>query len=240
MNKREALDMMEYNSQKDEVIVPEYGRNVQNMIKVAKAQTDPRVRQVMVDKIVDMMMMMHPQNRNMEDYREKLWKHVFRMAGYDLDVEIPMEHRPTLEEAMRKPDKVPYPQIGKGYRHYGNNVKQLIHKAIEMEDGGKKEGFVGTIASYMKLAYRTWNKEPFVSDHIIKTDLELMSDSRLSIDDETAIENLSPTDLRTSGSNNQNNRRRSTQGSSNNRRSQSGGRSFKSGAGSGGFKRKRK
>jgi hypothetical protein len=239
MNKREALDM-EYNSQKDEVIVPEYGRNVQNMIRVAKAQTDPRVRQVMVDKIVDMMVMMYPQNRNIEDYREKLWKHVFRMADYDLDVETPMGHKPTLEEAMRKPDKVPYPQIGKGYRHYGNNVKQLVQKAIEMEDGGKKEGFVGTIASYMKLAYRTWNKEHFVSDDVIKTDLDIISEGQLSIDDDTAIENLSPLDLRTSNSNNQNNRRRGSQSNSNNRRNQSSGRSFKPGAGNGGFKRKRK
>ena len=64
---------------------------------------------------------------------------------------------------------IPYPVSEARYRHYGHNVQVLIKKALEMEPGEKQDGFVRTIGSYMKLAYRTWNKEHFVSDDVIKT-----------------------------------------------------------------------
>jgi len=64
-------------------------------------------------------------------------------------------------------------------RHYGNSVHALIQKAIEMPEGPKREGFVEVIASYMKLAYKTWNKEHYVSDDIVKEDLEILSNGQL-------------------------------------------------------------
>jgi Domain of unknown function (DUF4290) len=236
MIQKKTLDM-EYNSQKDEVVVPEYGRNVQNMIRYVKEVEDPRARQILVEKIIDMMIVMYPQNRSVEDYREKLWKHVFRMADYDLSVETPFE-RPTLEAAMRKPDRVPYPRMGSGFRHYGNSVKELIAKAIEMEPGGKRDGLTATIASYMKLAYRTWNKEHFVSDEIIKTDLEILSKGLLTMDNDTAIENLTPGDMKFHNPPT-NNRRRGGGQSGGRQRNQGGGgggRNYKQGGG-GGYKR---
>lgn len=221
---------MEYNSQKDELIIPEYGRNVQNMILYAKEIADDRTRQHVVEEIINMMMMMHPQNRNLEDYRVKLWKHVFKIASYDLKVMPPNGITPSAEDDNRKPDKVNYPTAEQGYRHYGNNVQHLIRRALEMEPGPKRNGFVATIASYMKLAYRTWNKEHFVSDDIIKTDLEILSQGKLSLDELGSIENLTPANLNNNMNNN--NRRRNNNQGGNNRQQRSnnngggGGRSY--------------
>jgi hypothetical protein len=229
MSKKEPLNM-EYNSQKDELIIPEYGRNVQNMILYAKAIEDDRARQQVIEEIIDMMMMMHPQNRNLEDYRIKLWRHVFKIASYDLNVQPPSGITPSPEDDNRKPDKVNYPTAEPGYRHYGNNVQRLIRRALEMEPGAKRNGFVATIASYMKLAYRTWNKEHFVSDDIIKTDLEIISNGQLSLDELGSIENLTPANQ--GGMNNNNNRRRPNNQGSNNRQQRNnntgggGGRSY--------------
>lgn len=209
---------MEYNSQKDELIIPEYGRNVQNMILYAKEIADDRARQLVVEEIIQMMMMMHPQNRNLDDYRVKLWRHVFKIANYDLKVTPPNGITPSPEDDNRKPDKVNYPTAEPGYRHYGNNVQHLIKRALEMEPGPKRNGFVATIASYMKLAYRTWNKEHFVSDDIIKTDLEILSQGQLSLDELGSIENLTP-----ASQSNQNNTRRRPNNQSNNNRQQRGG-----------------
>lgn len=207
---------MEYNSSKDDLIIPEYGRNVQQLIEHAKAIENTEERQAFVEKIVELMMQMHPQNRNLDDYRDKMWRHVFRIAQFDLDVEPPNGHKPTAAEAFKKPDKVPYPKNEARYRHYGDNVQKLIDKAIAMEEGPKREGFAAVIGSYMKLAYRTWNKEHFVSDDIIKNDLETLSEGKLIMDDDASIENLAQNK---SNSNNNNNNRRRNNGRRNDSRS---------------------
>ncbi len=182
---------MEYNSQKELLEIPEYGRNVQMLIQHAKTIEDPAYRQAFVEEVVNLMHQMHPQNRNIDDYREKLWKHVFRIAKYDLDVTPPGEEQPTPEDIYKRPDAVPYPSGAARYRHYGYNVQRLVRKGIEMEEGPIRQGFVKAIASYMKLAYRTWNKEHYISDDIIKNDLKSLSDGALTLDDDVSLDNLS-------------------------------------------------
>jgi len=200
---------MEYNSEKEELIIPEYGRNIQEMIKYAKDIEKDELRQAFIERIVDLMLQMAPQSRNMEDYRDKLWKHVFRIAKYDIDVTPPNGDRPTKDEAEKRPDMIPYPVSEARYRHYGHNVQELIKKALEMEPGEKQDGFVRTIGSYMKLAYRTWNKEHFVSDDVIKNDLRGLSNGKLQLPEDESITNLTNN---TSSNNNNNNRRGSSGG----------------------------
>lgn len=185
-----GLDM-EYNSSRETLIIPEYGRHVQLLIDHAKKLDDDKLRQQFVEQVVDLMMQMHPQNRNLDDYREKLWKHVYRIAKYDLDVTPPDGKKFTKEELTKKPDPIPYPYKEAKYRHYGFNVQRLIKRAIEMEEGPKKQGFVKVIGSYMKLAYKTWNKEHYVSDDVIKQDLESLSKGVLTLDDNISLDNLS-------------------------------------------------
>lgn len=182
---------MEYNSERELLVIPEYGRNIQKLISHAKGIEDPELRQFFVEQIVNLMMQMHPQNRNVEDYRDKLWKHVFRIANYELDVMPPNGEKPTSEEKYKKPEMIGYPVVEARFRHYGNNVQRLIKKAIAMEEGPIKDGFVEVIGSYMKLAYRTWNKEHYVSDEVIKADLESLSDGKLVLKDDTSLDSLS-------------------------------------------------
>ena len=80
---------MTYNSAKDTLTIPEYGRHVQLLVDHAKTIEDPKLRQQFAERIIKLMMQMQPQNRNMEDYQEKLWKHLFRIADYELDVTPP-------------------------------------------------------------------------------------------------------------------------------------------------------
>lgn len=181
---------MEYNSQKEELTIPEYGRNIQEMIKYAKSIEQDELRQAFIERIIDLMLQMAPQSRNMEDYRDKLWKHVFRIADYDINVTPPNGQKPTKEESQKRPEMIPYPISEARYRHYGHNVQVLIKKALAMEPGEKQDGFVRTILSYMKLAYRTWNKEHYVSDDVIKNDLVGLSNGKLKLDEEESITNL--------------------------------------------------
>jgi len=187
----QIIEGLEYNSARENLIIPEYGRNVQKLINHAKTIEDPVFRQKFVEAVVDLMQQMHPQSRNIDDYRGKLWKHVFRIAKYELDVIPPGGKKPRPEDSRKHPEKVPYPVMEAKYRHYGHNVQQLIKKALAMPYGPKREGFVAVIGSYMKLAYRTWNKEHYVSDDVIKGDLESLSNGLLTLDDSIPIDGLS-------------------------------------------------
>ncbi len=179
---------MQYNSSKENLEMPEYGRNVQLLVNHARTIEDDEFRQAFAEKIVELMHQMNPQNRTIEDYRTKLWKHLFQIARFDLKVMPPEGEPPTMEEFMAKPSKVPYPKADARFRHYGTNVQRMIRKARDMEVGPKREAFTGVIASYMKLAYRTWNREHFVSDEVIKSDLISLSEGDLSVRDSIYVD----------------------------------------------------
>lgn len=181
---------LEYNSQRKDLIIPEYGRHVQKLIHYAKKIDDPQKQAVFIEKIIDLMMQIHPQSRSVEDYREKLWKHIYRIANYDLIAIPPSGVQPKPSDAVKKPEPVGYPLFEAQFRHYGHNVQKLIQKALSMPPGPKRDGFVEVIGSYMKLAYRTWNREHYVSDDIIKQDLELLSDHQLVLEEDASFDNL--------------------------------------------------
>jgi hypothetical protein len=181
---------MQYNSQRDQLIIPEYGRHVQGLVEHAKTIEDKTERQAFVNQLVELMFQMNPQSRILEDYKEKLWKHLFRISGYELDVETPDGVKIEKPEEKEPPKPLDYPEGQAKYRHYGHHVQTLIKKAIDMEDGPIKEAFVEVIGNYMKLAYRTWHKEHHVNDDIIKSDLVKMSQGKLKISEDSSLDNL--------------------------------------------------
>ena len=207
---------MEYNSQKETLVIPEYGRNVQLLIEYARRIEDDEYRQAFVEQVVRLMHQMSPQSKSFEDYKEKLWKHVFRIADYDLDVTPPNGIIPTEDEKYKRPEQLGYPKIDTRFRHYGNNVQKLIKKAIGMEEGPIRDGFVATIANYMKLAYQTWNKEHYISDEIILNDLKILSKGQLVVKDNASLDNLSNSNRRRKSRSNNNNNSNKTGGKRNN------------------------
>ncbi len=179
---------MEYNSSKVHLVMPEYGRNVQELIEYAKTIEDPEHRQAFSEKILDLMNQMQPRHKNIEDYRTKLWKHLFRIAQYEIDVVPPDGNVPSSDELNKRPEKVAYPRSETRFRHYGNNVQKLVTRALTMEPGPKRDGFVTVIGTYMKLAYKTWNRDHYVSDEVIKSDLHSLSKGELTLDNSISLE----------------------------------------------------
>jgi len=187
---------MEYNSERDILTLPEYGRNVQKLIDHAKTIEDQAEQQVFIERIVDLMLQMSPQSRNLDDYRDKLWRHVFKIANYDLNANPPNGPKPTKKEDAKRPERIEYPVTQAKYRHYGHHVQELVKKALSMDKGPVRTGFVETIGNYMKLAYKTWNKEHYVSDEIIINDLESLSDNKLKVDEDASLDNLANSNRR--------------------------------------------
>jgi hypothetical protein len=213
---------MTYNSAKETLIIPEYGRHVQLLVDHAKTIEDPQLRQRTAERIIMLMTQMVPQNRNIDDYEGKLWRHLFRIAKNELDVTPPegVVMPEDLTEPL-KPDTVPYPATEARFRHYGHNVQTLIKRALAMEEGPKRDGFIASIAAYMKLAYKTWNREHYVSDEVIKTDLAALSGGEIILPEAQNLENL----VSTTKNRNRENNRRTSSSKRNYSSNRSGGRS---------------
>jgi hypothetical protein len=202
-----AVEAIDYNTRKGVLLYPEYGRNVQMMLEKAMEMEEDSKRQFAVEAIVNMMYYMNPANKNVEDIREKLWSHAVQMVGGDLKVKLPEGIEIKTREQRAKPERVPYPVANNSFRHYGHFVKRLIDKALALEDEEKKEEFSNVIGNYMKVAFRTWNKEHFVTDDVIKDDLAQMSGGNLIIDEDTELKVIRTSTYNNNrGRNNQNNR----------------------------------
>lgn len=191
--------MADYNTQKDHLVIREYGRNTQNLINHAKTIEDREQRQAYVEKIVDMILTMHPNTKNIDDYRIKVWSHVMQMADYKIDVKTP-DNLPD-SRLKRKPDKVNYPQNINEWRYYGRNVKTMINKALKMEDMEKKEAFMAVIGAYMKMSYKSWNRDN-VNDEVIFEEFAKMTKGEMRIPRGTDIDFLvSPNKKKITGNN---------------------------------------
>ena len=205
MEKRSPLlkevEELEYNSIRSLLVIPEYGRNVQKLIRHGKEIEDRDERQKYMERIVDLMLQMSPQNKNLDDYKDRLWRHVFRIGGYDLDVTPPNGIKPTPEDERKRPEMIGYAANQTRFRHYGHNVQNLIKKARAMEAGPIRDGFVEVIGNYMKMAYKTWNKEHYVSDDTIIEDLERLSNGELEITENASLDTLSNANRRKRRSN---------------------------------------
>lgn len=169
---------MEYNTTRSQMQMPEYGRTIQSMAEHLLTIDDPAARLKNAEAVIDVMAILNPQLRQIEDYRHKLWDHLYQMTEFKLEVANPPYPKPSIEELRKKPEPLPYPAKPIKHRHLGGNVEQLLAKAAAETDPEKKEGFTQHIAYFMKLAYATWHKEP-VADDVIKAELSTISGGAL-------------------------------------------------------------
>ncbi|WP_298714888.1 DUF4290 domain-containing protein [Chitinophaga sp.] len=168
---------MEYNTARNHLIMKEYGRNVQRMIEYILTLKDREHRQQQVSAVIELMGILQPHLRNVEDFRHKLWDHLFLVSDFKLDVDSPYPI-PTKETLRAKPDRLPYPKKHPRHRHFGKNLERVIDKALETENPEMKDGFVQVIGNYMKLAYGNWHKEN-VHDDAIRAELSGITQGKL-------------------------------------------------------------
>jgi hypothetical protein len=128
--------------------------------------------------IIELMGTLNPHLKTIEDYKHKLWDHLYQMTEFTLDVDAPYP-RPTAEEVYKKPEVLPYPQEQIKHRHLGKNIQGLLSRAIAETDQEKKYGLTQAIGYYMKLAYANWHKEP-VHDDMIKNELAEITGGQLT------------------------------------------------------------
>ena len=172
-------DNLEYNSVRENLIIPEYGRHIQKMIHHASSQKSKDERNKIAKSIISVMGNLQPHLRDVSDFQHKLWDQLFIMSDFDLDVDSPFD-KPKKEELLAKPDPLSYPQNFPKYRFYGNNIKIMIDEAVKWDSGDKKEALLYTIANHMKKCFLNWNKDS-VEDQVIFDHLYELSDSKIDL-----------------------------------------------------------
>lgn len=181
------IDNLEYNTEREHLIIPEYGRHIQKMVDHAISLEDKEERNKVTKSIIAVMGNLNPHLRDVPDFQHKLWDQLFIISDFKLDADSPYP-KPSREELAERPEPLEYPQNFPKYRFYGNNIKRMIDVANSWEAGDKKDGLVLTIANHMKKCFLNWNKDT-VEDDVIFNHLFELSDG--SIDLRNSDEGLS-------------------------------------------------
>ncbi len=176
---------MEYNTTREFLPITEYGRNISKMIDYTLTVEDREKRTRMAKAIINVMSQLNPQMRDNNEFKHKLWDHLFILSDLKLDVDAPFP-MPSTKSIDHKPEKIAYPTYNIAFKHYGNNIERIIKKAIEMEDGAQKDSLVKTIANHLKKSYLNWNRES-VTDEVIADHLELLSGGKLKLGKEVIL-----------------------------------------------------
>ncbi|TQM23021.1 uncharacterized protein DUF4290 [Chryseobacterium aquifrigidense] len=208
------MHTMEYNTQKTQLHMPEYGRIIQQLVERCKELPSKDERNEMAMAIIDFMGQRNPQLRDEENYKHKLWDHLFILANYDLDVDSPYPF-PTMEQLAEKPKRMEYPKLQGDFKFYGKSILQLIEKAIELETGDEKEALIEVIANNMKKSYNVYNKE-HVTDDVIFRHLKELSENRLDL---TGIDSLEKSKIYYTSNNNNRNNNNNNRNNNNNKNS---------------------
>ena len=180
-----TVENLEYNTSRNHLIIKEYGRHIQKMVEYLLTIEDKQKRQKNANIVIELMGILNPHLKNIEDFRHKLWDHLFLISDFKLDVESPYPI-PTRESLKAKPDPLPYPKRYPKYNHLGKNIEVVIDKALKEQNPEKKQAFANAIAYYMKLTYSNWHKE-LVHDDNIQTELQTITKGELEFNNKPFV-----------------------------------------------------
>ncbi|MBP5210550.1 MAG: DUF4290 domain-containing protein [Bacteroidales bacterium] len=170
---------MDYNTQREKLIMPEYGRHIQKMVEQIKQVKDKEKRNEQIRAVVQVMSTLNPHLKDYPDIKHKLWDHVFAIADYDIDIDSPYP-MPAKEDISSKPEMIEVNKTPIKATCYGRNIESMIDLIASREDGEEKNELIKMLALYMRQQYLIWNKDN-VSDKTIFNDMEMLSGGKLKV-----------------------------------------------------------
>ena len=173
------VENLEYNTERDQLIIPEYGRHFQKMVNHAVSIEDKDERNKVAKSIISVMGNLQPHLRDVPDFHHKLWDQLFIMSDFKLDVDSPFPIT-SKEVLQQRPEPLEYPQNFPKYRFYGNNIKRMVDVAVKWEKGDLRSALEYAIANHMKKCYLNWNKDT-VEDSAIFNHLRDLSDGEIDL-----------------------------------------------------------
>jgi hypothetical protein len=171
---------MEYNSQRNHLVIPEYGRTIQKMVEHACTIEDRDTRNRCARAIVKIMGDMNPHLKDVEGFNHKLWDHLFLISNFQLDVDSPYAI-PNSETLTKKPKVLNYPIKKIRFKHYGKNLERMITAVSDKEDGAEKSYLIRNLGNFMKISYTKWNGNS-VTDEVVNNHLKELSEGKLKLE----------------------------------------------------------
>ncbi len=168
-----------YNTERERLRMPEYGRNVLEMVEQLRDIEDKAKRSEQARAVVKVMEILNPQVHQQENYEQKLWDHLYLMAGLDLDIDAPYP-APVVDGLQSRPQVIPLKSKPVKATHYGRNIESIIDLIADEPEGEVKTAMIRSLAIYMRQQYLIWNKDS-VADQTIFNDIEKLSDYRIKV-----------------------------------------------------------
>ena len=173
------MEELDYNTQREKLNMPEYGRHVQKMVEYVASLPDKEKRNEQIQSVIQVMGTLNPQLRDINDFKHKLWDHVQVISDFKIDIDSPYP-TPTRESLSTAPNPIPLQKTPVKAAHYGRNIQNMIEVIAQREDDEVKTYMIKTLASYMKQQYLIWNKDS-VSEETIFNDIYKLSDGRITV-----------------------------------------------------------
>lgn len=180
------FDALSYNSMRDDLVIPEYGRSIHEMVQHCLSIADKAERSKCAAAIVSVMGSVVSQEGEKERAEHKLWNQLHVMARYELDVDAPFP-KPEPAEKESAPAEMDYPNAQSRVGHFGKTTLDLIEAAKAMEEGEEKNILVVKVANLMKRHFLTWNRNT-VEDAVIAAELKAKSDGALVLPEGVELE----------------------------------------------------
>ena len=171
---------MQYNTQREHLVMPEYGRGIQNMVDVAVSIPERESRQRCAETIIAIMARIQQGQDQQPDFEQKLWNHLARMSHYKLDIDYPVEIVPE-EQAFAHAAPLHYPMKHIRRKHYGYQVENALKYAMQLPEGEERDALVGMIANQMKQNLYNWNRDS-MDDNLVAQDLARYTDGQIRLD----------------------------------------------------------
>lgn len=174
------IEGLDYNTQREKLILPEYGREIQQMVDHAVSLPDKAERQRCAETIIDIMARKDSQSRNTTDYMQKLWDHLALMSNFQLDIDYPCDVSKALKIAT-KPEPLPYQNNRIAVRHYGKMLLEVMEKLKTMPPGEARDKLVKHTANQMKRNLVQWGHGS-VENEKVAADIERLTDGAIKLD----------------------------------------------------------
>ena len=181
--------ILDYNTEREKLAMPEYGRNVLKMVEDVKRIEDRTKRSEQARAVVRVMEILNPQVHSADNWEQKLWDHLYIMAGYDLDVDSPYP-MPSPEQRKSRPEIIPLKKKPVKATHYGRNIESIIDLIASEPEGEMKTAMIRSLAMYMRQQYLIWNKDS-VADTTIFSDIEKLSEYRIKVPEGLTLSRIS-------------------------------------------------
>lgn len=170
---------MTYNTQREKMILPEYGRTIQEMVDICLQIEDRNERQLCAETIIEIMINMNPNLRQQPDFEHKLWDQLAILSDYKLDIDYPYEVI-KREEMDAKPKPLKYPMQRIRFRHYGHLTEAFMKELKDMPEGPERERLTEMMANYMKRSLYNWNRDA-MDERKVAADVDYYTEGNVSV-----------------------------------------------------------